>query len=112
MDTVKDEAKRLAEKHYEIEVGIRSIILLRQQTDNNDDGDKKIALLEINENTVPTGIMPLEFRPAPESGFHYPSIIVEVTPEEFERIKTKELLLPDGWSMGEEIPRPYASNGR
>ena len=112
MDTVDQEARRLAEKHYEIESGVRSIILLRQRANGQLQAEEKIALLEINENTVPTGIMPLEFRPAPESGFHYPSIIVEVTPEEFERIKTKELSLPDGWSMGEEIPRPHMANGR
>ena len=50
-------------------------------------------------------IMPIEFGPAPASGVHFPSIILEVTPDEYEKIKTGELVLPNGWEIGEEIPR-------
>jgi hypothetical protein len=50
--------------------------------------------------------MPLQFGPSPASGLHYPSIIVEVTPEEFERIQTQQLELPEGWIVGERLPRP------
>ncbi len=37
--------------------------------------------------------------------------IVEVSPAEFEKIKTKELKLPKGWQVGEEIPRPADAPG-
>ena len=57
-------------------------------------------------NTVESGVMPLHFGPAPASGIPYSSIIVEVTPSEFEKIRTHELRLPDGWEIGEELPRP------
>jgi hypothetical protein len=50
--------------------------------------------------------MPIEFGPAPASGIHYPSVIIEVTPDEFEQIKSKQLPLPLGWSLGDSIPRP------
>ena len=40
-----------------------------------------IKLLEVNENTVAAGVMPLYFGPAPASGIPYPSVIVEVTGE-------------------------------
>ena len=49
-----------------------------------------------------SGIMPLYFGPVPSSGIPYPSVIVEVTPDEFERIKVKELELPNGWAIAEE----------
>ena len=50
--------------------------------------------------------MPIQFGPAFASGIAFPSIIVEVTPEEFDRLQTGELSLPEGWSIDEELPRP------
>jgi hypothetical protein len=64
--------------------------------------------LEVNADTVPTGVVPLHFGPAPASGIPYPSVIVEVTPGEFDRIRARELPLPAGWEVGEELPRPAA----
>jgi len=112
MKNVDDEAKLLAEKHYQIEAGVRDIIQLNQQAECEVVRGKKIALLEVNEDTIAAGIMPIEFGPAPEAGIHYPSVIVEVTPEEFEQIKSNKLALPDGWSMGTSIPRPVEVNGQ
>jgi hypothetical protein len=106
MGTVDDEAKTLAEKHYVIEVGVSDIIQLRPESTSDNGHEKKIGLLEVNLNTVPSGIMPIEFGPAPASGIHYPSVIIEVTPDEFEQIKSKQLPLPLGWSLGDSIPRP------
>ena len=112
MMTVDQEAVALAEKHYAIEDGLLNIVRLIPQGAGQSEGKEKIALLEVNENTVPTGVMPIEFAPAPASGIHYPSVIVEVTPEEYERIRSAELSLPAGWSLGEAIPRPHAVNGQ
>lgn len=112
MKSVDDEARLLAEKHYQIESGVREIVQLDQQVECELDRGKKIVLLEVNENTVPSGIVPIEFGPAPESGINYPSVIVEVTPEEFEQIKTNELPLPNGWSLGNPISNPLPINGQ
>ena len=49
--------------------------------------------------------MQIRFGPNPSSGFKYPSVILEVTPDEFEKIQTHELPLPEGWELGELIPR-------
>jgi hypothetical protein len=49
--------------------------------------------------------MPLKFDAAPASGIDYPSVIVEVTPDEYESIKKNELSLPIGWFLGPVIPR-------
>jgi hypothetical protein len=70
-----------------------------------------IKLLEVNENTVPSGVMPLHFGAVPASGIPYPSIVVEVTPEEFGKIQTRELKLPDGWENWEEVPKPQETAG-
>ena len=60
----------------------------------------------MNANTVPSGVLPVSFGPAPASGIPYPSVIVEVSPEEFAKIQTHELTLPKGWLLGEEMPKP------
>lgn len=109
MTSIDDEARQLAQRHYELEDGMQQIIQLKQEPvaggTRNGQPIEKIGLLEINEYTVPTGVMPLEFAPVPASGVNFPTMILEVTPEEYERIKSKELKLPDGWSMGEMIPK-------
>jgi hypothetical protein len=63
-------------------------------------------LLEVNENTVESGVMPLSFGPMPTRGINFSSTIIEVTPDELRRIQSRELRLPDGWEIREELPRP------
>ncbi len=64
-----------------------------------------IQLLEVNENAVPSDVMPLHFGTAPTIGIPFPSIIVEVAPEEFTKIQKRELHLPKDWEIGEELPK-------
>ena len=73
--------------------------------------NEPIKLLEVNENTIPVGIMPLGFGPAPTYGIHYPSVIVEVTPDEYERIQSKELALPHGWTVSDSSPEGRQEEG-
>jgi len=56
--------------------------------------------------------MPIQFGPDPASGIHYPTVIVEVTPEEFQRIQMRELELPQGWMLADPIPRQQEGVGR
>lgn len=101
-----EEARKLAEVHYEVEVGMTQIFRIMGSAEAEVLPNEPIKLLEVNENTIPVGIMPLRFGPAPTYGIHYPSVIVEVTPEEFERIQSKELPLPDGWTISDLVPKP------
>lgn len=102
----KDEvARKLAEVHYDLEPGITRIFKLQGHPESEELPNAPIKLLEINADTPPTGIMPLHFGPVPGSGIHYPSIIVEVTPDEFEKIRVRTLKLPEDWTIGEEYPR-------
>jgi len=106
-------AKELAKKHYQIESGITQILRFIHRADVEITRAEPIKLLEVNENTVPSGVMPLYFGPAPASGIRYPSVIVEVTPEEFKKIQSHELKLPAGWDWenAEELPKPSECNG-
>lgn len=107
MPSIDDEARELARKHYEIEEGVTQIIRINDCAYDAAGGrpDNRIILLEVNENTIPSGIMPIPFGPSQVAGTHYPSIIVEVTPDEFARLQSHELKLPPGWELGELISR-------
>lgn len=108
----RDEAaKNLAQKHYQIEEGITDIFQITDKVEVEIvHGEKArtepIKLLEVNQNTVPSGVMPIQFGPNPASGVFYPSVILEVTPEEYVEIKNGKLALPEGWEIGARIPNP------
>jgi hypothetical protein len=97
-------AHRLAEAHFHSEPSITNIYRLIGPNEN--DADEPIKLLEVNQDTVPGGIQPIYFSAHPASGIMYPSAVVDVTPEEFERIQRNELNLPTGWTIGDPFPSP------
>jgi len=112
MDRSKEAAaQRLAEAHYTIEPGVETIVQLVASPDREADPKEPIKLLEVNQNTTADGIVPLFFNPHPSSGVPYSSVIVEVTPEEYERIQSDPSSLPNGWRLGRELAKP-ASAGR
>ena len=94
MPTKDEEAMALAQKHYELEAGLTQNFRITGTAELELRPVEPIKLLEVNENTVPSGIMPIQFGPSPASGLYYPSIILEVTPDEFQRIQNQESKLP------------------
>lgn len=112
MPSKDEEALELARKHYQIETGLTHIFRIAGSAEVEFRPTETIKLLEVNENTVPSGVMPIQFGPSPASGLNYPSVIVEVTPDEFDRIQTHQLELPQGWRVGELIPKPPTEGGR
>jgi hypothetical protein len=105
MPTKDEEAESLAQKHYEVETGLTQIYRITGAAEFEVSPAEPIKLLEVNENTVPSGIMPIQFGPSPASGQHYSSVVLEVTPDEYRKIQTEELRLPHGWKVGQPIPR-------
>ena len=88
LDREKDEAaKRLAQKHREVELGISQILRFKDRLEVERLEGEPIKLLEVNANTVPSGVMPLRFGAAPAIGVPFPTVIVEVTPGEFGKIQ-------------------------
>ncbi len=104
-------AKELAKKHYEIEDGLVRIFRLNDKAEVEANRAEPIKLLEVNDNTFASGVMPLHFGPVPASGILFPSIIIEVTPDEFTRIEADELKLPKDWKIGEELPKAAETVG-
>ena len=106
MPTKDQEALRLAQIHYEVEPGLTHIYRIHASVAAEAMPDEPIKLLEVNRDTVASGIMPLGFGPSPSVGLHHPLVILEITPEEYERIGSAELKLPNGWEIQDLIPRP------
>ena len=97
----KDEIARvLAQAHKEIEATITRIV--RIVGPNEADGREPIKLLEVNTAATPSGIWPIAFTPDPPK-IPYGSVVVEVTPGEYDAIVANELVLPTGWKLGEEL---------
>lgn len=94
----KDRAARvLAAAHRETEPGIVRIVQLVSQ--NEASPHEPVKLLEVNPATSPSGVMPIAFAPDPPD-VPFPSIIVEATPDEYERIANGQLSLPEAWRLG------------
>jgi hypothetical protein len=102
-------AKDLARRHYDLEPGLVRVYRLHSR--NEDAHAEPIKLLEVNEDTIAAGVMPLHFGPAPAVGIPFSTVIVEVTPEEFRRIEARELRLPEDWEIGPEYSRPLGLAG-
>jgi hypothetical protein len=104
-------AKDLAEKHFQSEGGLTRIFRVTGTADAEVKPAEPIKLLEVNDSTFPSGVRPLQFGAVPAQGIPFPSVIIEVTPDEFARIESRELKLPRGWTLGEELPRPADAAG-
>ena len=100
-------AARLAESHFQVDPAIDQIYhVLAPGREENE--AEPIKLLEVNRDTSMSGIMPIFFGAHAASGIFYPSIIIEVRPEEYEQIASGQLELPHGWVLGEAFQRPAA----
>lgn len=107
-----ESAKELAKRHFEVEDGLTRIIRFSGSRNVEAQAAEPIKLLEVNTNTVASGVLPLGFDSVPDSGILFPSVIIEVTPAEFEKIKKRELQLPKGWEIQEaELPKPSGISG-
>lgn len=93
-------ARILAEAHREIEPTITRIVQL--VSPREDDAREPVKLLEVNPATTASGILPIAFSPAPPS-VPYPSIVVEVTEQEYTEILGGRLGLPNGWRLGKTL---------
>jgi hypothetical protein len=63
MPTRDEEAVALAQRHYQVETGLTHVFRITGAADVEARPKEPIKLLEVNENTVPSGILPLQFGP-------------------------------------------------
>jgi hypothetical protein len=99
MTTLADKseiAELLAEAHCKFEPAINRIV--RVIADEEGASNEPVKLLEVNPDTSPSGIVPIAFGPDPPQ-VPFPSVVIEVTEAEFEKIQSGTLLLPHGWRL-------------
>src|SRR4051794_3570928 len=106
----REAVTNLARLHYDFEPGITDIFTVLGKPESEELPDEPIKLLEVNQLTIPSGIMPLGFDPAPARGIPFSSVIIEVTPEEMDKIRSQELVLPHGWTVGPLVPRTESAS--
>ncbi len=95
-------AVALAQAHFKVEPNLRHVILLEPVDEAG--GDAPIALLEVVDGTIERGIEPIAFTADPARGIDYPSVIIEVSPREFDDIRSNKLdIRRSGWIMGQEL---------
>ena len=101
-------AEDLAKAHFDIDRGLERVIELEGGLEREAD---LIKLLEVNRDALPSGVQPLYFGAHPASGMFYPSVIVEVAPEEYED-SLAELEQRYGWKPVREIVRQHNEDKR
>ena len=76
---------------------------MQKDAQKESDMREPVKLLEISPETTAVGIQPIYFQPSGD--IFYPSVVVAITPEEFEHVKTHpDELSHYGWRIGNEIP--------
>jgi hypothetical protein len=99
----KDEtANALASAHRRIDPNIQSIFRL-VDTARETDPNEPVKLLEINQSSTATGIMPVYFTPAPGQGIHYSSVIIELHPSEWDQLQQGLISLPKNWNLDKQL---------
>ena len=89
----EDYAVELAQAHFRIEPGMMKI--MRLESLSEDLKTEPLKLLEVNEDTVPVGLLPIRFQARVVKERWYPPIVIyEITPEEYEEVKNGQLQLP------------------
>ena len=91
--TIQTTAKSLAISHRQVDPQTSIIKLFPSLTD-------EIWLLEVSNAAPTTGeILPFRFTAAPSEGINYPSIIILLSPSEWDEVRSNRLSLPSGWDL-------------
>jgi hypothetical protein len=98
-------AENIAKAHFAVEPRLTRINLIEPL--NDQDPNDPIKLLEVVEGTIERGIEPVAFPSDPARGIEYSSVVVEVSPTEYDAIRTGELGFgnDNSWKIGRELPR-------
>jgi hypothetical protein len=94
MRDIRAVARDLAEAHRRNDPRTQSIKFVRGERED------EIRLIEVSSDAPSIGeVLPVRFRADPAQGVDYPSIVVLLSPDEWERVQTGSLPLPGGWDL-------------
>ncbi len=96
--TIEAAAAELAQLHRENDPETTDVYMIPTVAE--------VRLLEITGSVGPVGdLLPFRFSARPELGVQYPSVVVLASPDEFERLKRGELLLPKDFGRWEDLKK-------
>ena len=92
MRTVRDVAQYLARAHRERDPRTSVIKLVPAESE--------VRLVEVSPDAPSTGdVLPVRFGSSPADEIDYPSVVVLLSPEEWQDVLEGRLSLPAGWSL-------------
>ncbi len=106
--TKLETAKSMAQAHKDFEPNLTNVYLVEPIAES--DPEEPVKLLEVVDGTIERGIEPLTFAADPAHGREYVSVIIEVSPREFEAVLSGKLTFPrPSWKLGQELALQVAA---
>lgn len=94
MRKLEDVAKILARAHRASDPKTKSILQFPDRT------AKEIRLVEISEAAPTTNeAIPFRFNADPSSGVDFPSVVILLSPDEWQQVLSGKLALPEDWDL-------------
>lgn len=98
MKPVDEVAKELADAHLKEDPDTREIFLAHH--------DAEVRLVEVSGSLAPSGeVLPFRFAPSPDHGVPYASVVVLLSPADWERVRSGELSLPPDWGTPAQLKK-------
>jgi hypothetical protein len=96
MKSVTDVAKELAQSHRESDPATTVIKFFPSGQNGS------IRLVEVSASAPTTDeVLPFGFASDPDNGVDYPSVVILLSPEEWQHVQEGSLPLPTGWNLAE-----------
>jgi hypothetical protein len=92
MKSVFEVATDLAKAHVEEDPATTDVFVA--------DSPDEIRLVEVSGSlgsTAPREVLPFRFTARPDQGIFYPSVVILLSPSEWEAVQKGKLSLPSGW---------------
>lgn len=94
MRDLKEVARDLANAHREADPATTTIKFFPSARQN------EVCLVEVSSDAPTTEeVMPFRFAASNGNGVEYPSVVILLSPVEWEKVKVGDLSLPEGWDL-------------
>jgi len=94
---INDIVRRMVRSHFEIEDVIDRVVWFKSPN-----GAEEIHLLEVNREAIPSGAV-MTFYVGKSKKFPLPTLLADVTPAEWRKIRAGKIPLPEGWSLNNTV---------
>jgi len=94
---INDIVRRMVRSHFETEDVIDRVVWFKSPN-----GTEEIHLLEVNREAIPSGAV-MTFYVGKSKKFPLPTLLADVTPAEWKKIRAGKIPLPEGWSLNNVV---------